>query len=77
MPSPLMFFVYIGLQMKYRDPQNKLWITAVEVEVEKTPRKSMKPVGIRHVVSATRLIDQQETMDQKEVISTRCCAVSF
>ncbi|KAM3389387.1 hypothetical protein ACQJBY_011487 [Aegilops geniculata] len=73
----ILFWVVQGLQMKYRDPQNKLWITAVKVEVEKTPRKSMTPVGIRHVVSATRLIDQQETMDQKEVISTRCCAVSF
>ncbi|KAE8804908.1 hypothetical protein D1007_19152 [Hordeum vulgare] len=72
-----LFWVVQGLQMKYRDPQNKLWITVVEVEAEKTPRKSMKPVGIRHVVSATRLIYQQETMDQKEVISTKCCAVSF
>ncbi|KAM3390085.1 hypothetical protein ACQJBY_011947 [Aegilops geniculata] len=73
----ILFWVVQGLQIKHRDHQNKLWITAVEVETEKNPRKSMKPVGIRHVVSATRLIDQEETMDQKEVISTRCCALSF
>ncbi|VAH52355.1 unnamed protein product [Triticum turgidum subsp. durum] len=73
----ILFWVVQGLQIKHRDHHNTLWITAVEVETEKTPRKSMKPVGIRHVVSATRLIDQEETIDQKEVISTRCCALSF
>ncbi|SPT20155.1 unnamed protein product [Triticum aestivum] len=73
----ILFWVVQGLQIKHRDHQNTLWITAVEVETEKTPRKIMKPVGIRHVVSVTRLIDQEETMDQKEVISTRCCALSF
>nr|XP_040255782.1 uncharacterized protein LOC109758291 isoform X1 [Aegilops tauschii subsp. strangulata]XP_045089275.1 uncharacterized protein LOC109758291 isoform X2 [Aegilops tauschii subsp. strangulata] len=73
----ILFWVVQGLQIKSRPLKNQLWITAVQVKTEKTSSKSMKPVGIKHVVSATRLIDQEKTIDQKEVISTRCCAVSF
>ncbi|KAI4963799.1 hypothetical protein ZWY2020_010494, partial [Hordeum vulgare] len=56
--------------VRFRPPKNQLWITAVRVETEKTPSKSMKPVETKHLLCATSIIDQVEGIDQEEVIRT-------
>ncbi|KAI5020368.1 hypothetical protein ZWY2020_045256 [Hordeum vulgare] len=62
--------VYAAVLVRFRPPKNQLWITAVRVETEKTPSKSMKPVETKHLLCATSIIDQVEGIDQEEVIRT-------
>ncbi|XP_037486062.1 uncharacterized protein LOC119364673 isoform X2 [Triticum dicoccoides] len=72
----ILLWVVQGVQVQYRPPKNQLWITAVRVETEETPCKSMRPVEIKHVLCATPLIDQVEGIDQEEVTRTTCFGVS-
>ncbi|KAI4966211.1 hypothetical protein ZWY2020_042034, partial [Hordeum vulgare] len=66
----ILFWVVQAVLVRFRPPKNQLWITAVRVETEKTPSKSMKPVETKHLLCATSIIDQVEGIDQEEVIRT-------